>query len=267
MKPTAAGTAFCLLLLAMPIAAQEVFVTRGAQGPVYSDRPQPGSSRVTLPELNVTQPVPVTRSTTPPGPRATDETRGQEAAAPAYQRFAIVFPEENGAVAANTAVFDVRVAVEPPLQIGQGHAIMVSIDGRPVGRRFTASEFTIPPEFWNDTLPPPNQRHQVDAAIVDRDGAVLTRARPVSFTLRSVYVRQPKPWASHRAGQLPVQPAPPSIPLAPLRVPPASLPAPSIASPVPPAKVKPWPPAREPANQRFDEQTRRWPPADDLRRQ
>lgn len=259
MKSTAASAVLCLLL-AMPIAAQEVFVTRGTQGPVYSDRPQPGSSRVTLPELNVTQPVPVTRNTTPPAPRTADETRGQEAAAPAYQRLAIVFPEDNGAVAANTAVFEVRVAVEPPLQIGQGHAIMVSIDGRPVGRRFTANEFTIPPEFWNDTLPPPNQLHQVDAAIVDRDGAILRRARPVSFTLRSVHVRQPKPWPSHRAGQLPVQPPAASIPLVPL-------PTPSGGPPVPPGKVTPWPPAREPANPRFDEQTRRWPPADDLRRQ
>ena len=53
----------CCLLLAAPAAlsADEVFVTRGAGGPVFSDKAQPGSTPLQLPPLNVMDPVPVGR--------------------------------------------------------------------------------------------------------------------------------------------------------------------------------------------------------------
>jgi hypothetical protein len=133
----------------------------------------------------VIEPLPVSRA--PARPRARRrKTAEPQPAVPAYQKFSIVSPENDGSVLANTALFEVRVAVEPPLQLGEGHAVTVSINGRPVGQRFTAGEFMIPPEFWGDTLPPANQRHQLDAAIVDRNGAVLRRAEPVTFHLRYV---------------------------------------------------------------------------------
>jgi hypothetical protein len=198
------------LLLALPAVAQEVFVTRGAGSPVYSDRPQAGGKPVTLPELNVSKPVPVAKAAPPLASPLRDDSGGATAA-PAYRRFSIVSPANDGSVAANTAIFEVRVAVEPPLQLGDGHAILVSINGRPVGQRFTANEFMIPPEFWGDTLPPANQRHQVDAVIVDQHGAVLTRAEPVTFHLRYVEGRQQRPWPR----PLPVYPLKPTLPAPP----------------------------------------------------
>jgi hypothetical protein len=106
---------------------------------------------------------------------------------------------------ANSALFDVRVAVEPPLQLGAGHAIEVSVNGQAVGQRFTASEFTIPPEFWGDVLPPANQRQQLDATIVDRYGAVLEQAAPVTFILRHVSGGYQRPWhgPGYRPGYAP----------------------------------------------------------------
>jgi hypothetical protein len=185
--------AVSICLLAVQALAQEVFVTRGAGGPVYSDKPQPGSRPVTLPELNVSPAVPVTKAAVPAARKTPDEAGNRAAAVPGYEKFSIVFPENNGSVAANTALFEVRVALEPALQLGEGHAIMVSVNGRPVGQRFTATEFMIPPEFWGDTLPPANQRHQVDAAIVDGNGAVIRRAEPVTFYLRYVEFRHHRP--------------------------------------------------------------------------
>jgi hypothetical protein len=113
---------------------QEVFVTRGAGGPVYSDKPQPGSrTPLKLPELNVMQPgTGRPRATVPGEPARPAKLAIRGAAASAYRRFSIVFPEDDGSVAANTALFEVRVAVEPALQLGEGHAITVSINGRPV---------------------------------------------------------------------------------------------------------------------------------------
>ncbi len=176
------------LLSALPSAAlgQDVFVTRGAGSPVFSDKPQAGAKPLSLPPLNVIEPLPVSRAPAAATPAREENRRAEQPAVPAYQKFSIVAPANDGSVLANTALFEVRVAVEPPLQLGEGHAVTVSINGRPVGQRFTAGEFMIPPEFWGDTLPPANQSHQLDAAIVDRNGAVLRRAEPVTFHLRYV---------------------------------------------------------------------------------
>ncbi len=181
------------LLSALPSLAgeQEIFVSRGAGSTVYSDKPQPGGKSLTLPPINVVEPVPI--GDTSVG-RRPDEPARPTPGGPAYHSFRIVSPEDNGSVLANTALFDVRVAVEPALQLGAGHAIMVSINGQPVGQRFTASEFTIPPEFWGDVPPPANQRHQLDATIVDRNGAVMETAAPVTFILRYASGGYQRPW-------------------------------------------------------------------------
>ncbi len=168
--------------------AQSVYKTPGGSGqaPVFSDKPQPGAREVSLPPLNI---IESTEPKTAPPPRVNTDQGGSQGSVagesvPVYRSFYVVFPENEGSVVANTAVFEVRLAVEPALQIGVGHAFVVSLNGRSVGQRFTATEFMIPPEFWGDTLPPPNQRMQLDAAIVDRDGRVLRQAVPVSFFMR-----------------------------------------------------------------------------------
>jgi hypothetical protein len=127
----------------------------------------------------------------------------------AYRSFRVVSPEDNGSVLANTAIFEVRLATDPPLQLGAGHAYAISINGRAVGQRFTANEFMIPPEFWGDTLPPPNQSLQLDASIVDGNEQLIRKAAPVRFHMRhaSIYDRprahpQPLPQAQ------PVKPSP-----------------------------------------------------------
>ena len=207
-----------VLLLALPslAQAQEVFVTRGAGGTVYSDKPQPGAKAVNLPPITVVEPVPVAKDSAAAA-RKPQESSRPVAAGPVYRSFSIVSPEDNGSVAANAAPFEVRVAVDPPLQLGDGHAIMVRVNGQPVGQRFTASEFTIPPEFWGDTLPPANQRYQLDAAIVDRGGEVLRNAPPVSFILRYVAGAFRPPWygSEHRPRPTPLpgdKPKPPPAP-------------------------------------------------------
>ena len=205
---------FPFLLLALwcqsvPLYAQGVFVTRGENGPVFSDKPQPGAKEVALPPLNVMTPPPEVRSGAKPPPAA-GEGSSAAAPAPAYRAFSIVAPENDGSVVANTAVFEVRLAVDPPLQLGERHAFMVSINGRPVAQRFTATEFMIPPEFWGDTLPPPNQRIQLDASVVDGEGQVLRQAAPVRFYMRhATLLNRPRP-------PLPPQVVPPPLPPKPM---------------------------------------------------
>ena len=96
-----------------------------------------------------------------------------------YRRFFVLSPQDNGSVLANTAIFEVWLAVEPRLQLGEGHAFDVNINGRSVGQRFTATEFMIPPEFWRVQMPLANQELQLDAS-----KKVLMKAPPVRFFMR-----------------------------------------------------------------------------------
>lgn len=110
---------------------------------------------VALPPINVA-PSPPAAVTPALPPGAGESPPAREAAPPPYRNLVIVWPEDEGSVLANDAIFEVRLAVEPPLRLGDEHAFAVRINGRAVEQRFTASEFMIPPEFWGDALPSPN---------------------------------------------------------------------------------------------------------------
>lgn len=90
----------------------------------------------------------------------------------------------------NTGTFEIRVAIDPPLQIAAGHAFVLRIDGRSVPGRYTASEMMVPPEFFGDTLPAGAQQHVVEASVVDLAGATVISAPAVSFQTRFVNVLQ-----------------------------------------------------------------------------
>ena len=188
--------------------AQGVFVTPGKNGPVFSNLPQAGAREVQLKPLNVIEPleVPDAAPAFETSPKASENAEtGDHNAASFYTSFFVVYPENNGAVAASTAAFDIHLALDPPLQLGQQHAFVVAINGRSVAQRFTTTEFMIPPEFWNDRLPPDNQLLQLDASIVDGDGRLIKRAEPVQFLLRRLaFAPSPRP----RVRRPPDSPAP-----------------------------------------------------------
>lgn len=206
---------FALMVLFSSAQAQGVYVTRGEKGAVFSDKPQLGSKEVTLPPLTIVAPTPVetraSRSAAASASGAGDITK-PELAGMAYRSFAIVSPENEGSVVANTAVFEVRVAIDPPLQLGERHSIVVSINGRRVGERYTATEFMIPPEFWGDVLPPPNQSMQLDASIIDGNGQVLKKAAPVRFYLRHATIYNRPGFYNHPGRPLPLPAMPPPKP-------------------------------------------------------
>ena len=207
------------LLLAWGVAAQTVYESTGAQGKVYSDRPGPGGKAVELQPLNVIE-VPPAPATVPPGP-ATQEVVNPVPAAPAYRRLSVVFPEASGSVAANHATFEVRVSVEPPLQIDRGHALVFRMDGRNVPGRHTSTEVMFPPEFFGDVAPAGVQQHVLQAYVVDAQGSTIIAATPVSFQTRFVNVLQ----RPHSPSQGPL-PTPTPKPL-PRALPPAKAVAPT----------------------------------------
>ena len=211
MKQSIVATLFlfalvlCVASLSAQAQTQTVYEVRGPNGPLYSDKPMPGARAIELPPLNVVDfksaaainavaiPSAAPASAVIPANPTTSATQRKPESSKAiitgYRSFAIVAPENNAIIIAPAAVFEVRLALEPALLLGEGHAFTVSINGKALGQRFTATEFMIPAEFWGDTLPPPNQRYQLSARIVDRDGTTLKEATPAVFTLRYALAR------------------------------------------------------------------------------
>jgi hypothetical protein len=175
--------AMCSLLLTSVVTAQTIYESSSGQGKVYSDRPTTGSKPVELRPLNVIEPTQVAPAS-PKAPAAEEP----KAAAPAlaYRSLAVVFPEQGGSVAANTATFEVRVSIDPPLQIGKGHAFVLRLDGRTVGIRYTSTEMMVPPEFFGDVIPAGAQRHLLEVSVVDGQGSTVLAATPVDFQTRFV---------------------------------------------------------------------------------
>ncbi len=181
--------------------AQTVYESRDGRSKVYSDRPLPGGRAVELRPLTVIEPLPVV-------PAAREPAVPEVAPVPLYRSLAIVFPEEDGSVAANHATFEVRVAVDPPLQIAKGHAFSLRLDGRSVPGRYTGTDMMIPPEFFGDVAPAGVQRHVLEAWVVDADGRQLLAAPPVAFQTRFVTVLQ-RPRPPHL--QVPIHGTPPAL--------------------------------------------------------
>lgn len=180
------------LLVAAGVLAQPVYESRDASGTrVFTDRPSSGGKPVDLKPLNVVEPIPVPPPS-PAAPVAADQR--QSAPAPAYRSLSIVFPEPGGSVGINTATFEIRVAVDPPLQIANGHAFVFRMDGRNIPGRYTSTENMVPPEFFGDVLPAGSQQHVIEASVVDGQGKVVISATPVSFQTRFfTQLQRPRP--------------------------------------------------------------------------
>ena len=96
-----------LVVLSVHALAQDVFVTRGENGPVFSDKPQSGAKELKMRPLTVV-PAPDTVSTIDARkpvdwPAGTPERASREAA-PAYRSLRVMMPTDGGGVAESPAL-------------------------------------------------------------------------------------------------------------------------------------------------------------------
>lgn len=245
MKPrflTVFASLLGFLCANIPAQGQEVYVTPGKNGPVFSDKPQADSREVKLQPLTVIPAPPRNASadeaaTGPDGLDARREERDSREAAAPYRKLEIVAPADGASVAGDTSFLEVRLAVDPPLRLADGHAFIAYIDGRSVDRRFTTTDFVIPPDFWPEGYLPANRGVQLDVAVIDGNDQVVMRAPAAHFRSRQV-VFLPQPYAPPPWGH----PLPP--PLRPGMHPP---PHPGARPPARPGMRPPMRPGARPA--------------------
>ncbi|NIU04476.1 MAG: DUF4124 domain-containing protein [Gammaproteobacteria bacterium] len=187
-----------MALLAPVVFGADVYRSTGEHGePVYSDEPQPGSTKVDVPPITIVPAVPVTQP-----PRAPSRA---EPRAGGYQQFAIVSPSPDEAIRDNAGNVQVALRVSPGLQAGD--RIRLYLDGSPWGDPFPSTSTTL--------TNVPRGTHTVRAAILDQTGAEVARTGTVTFHLRRVSTLLQIPPTLPGGGQSPGGPDSPGGPESP----------------------------------------------------
>ncbi len=163
------AAALFLLAILQPVSAEEIYVTRDAQGnPVFSDRPGDGpSERLDLREPNLYEAQAV------PTPRPRADRRPRETAAAADYRVRITKPDNEEGVRAPDGRVEVQVDVEPGLR--EGHTLELLLNGSPVASGRSGS-FTI--ETFD------RGENSLSARVLDGDREVAQSPTIVFYLLR-----------------------------------------------------------------------------------
>ena len=158
------------LLLAMPVAAHaaKIYKWTDPQGNViYSDTPRPGAVEIEVP----TEPAGIV----PVPPRDAAQPSQPAAQPAAYQTLTVVSPADQQVLENIGGLVNVSLALAPSLQVAEGHAIRLRLDGRTLGTRYPGAEIALPNVERGE--------HTLAAEVVDRAGAVLIASAAVSFTV------------------------------------------------------------------------------------
>lgn len=141
----------------------------------YSDRPEPGATRV---ELQNAQ----TFSAARPQAQA-DRTAAAGAQAPVPQYELDLWKPEDGETFTNTGNrIDVRLRLEP--ELAAGHSIWLYLDGKRVdGLPTSGEEFTVD-NVWRGT-------HTLHVIIADREGKPVARSQSVNFNMQQASLLSP----------------------------------------------------------------------------
>jgi hypothetical protein len=168
------------MMLALPAEAA-IYRIIDAEGNVTftDEEPKDGQNfeRVELPPLSIV-PAPAGTNVAP----ETIVSEEKNATSMIYGEFHILAPETASSIRENAGNLDVRLAIEPPLNTGAGHAVVLLMDGVPV-----AEGGGLNYQLTNVD----RGTHVLRAEVRDPGGKLLTATEPVTFTLHRVSIRNP----------------------------------------------------------------------------
>ena len=157
-------------LLATTVAAADTWTWTDEEGVVhYSDRPEPGATRIVIDDPNTSQAL----SRRSGAANANADGAAEEQAAARYESFEITSPGAEETLWNIEGVLSVSLSLSPGLQ--PGHQIRVYFDGNP--RMVNGTSFQLQ-EVWRGV-------HNLQAEVLDETGKMLIRTRPNRF-----YVQQ-----------------------------------------------------------------------------
>ena len=150
-------------------AAAPVYESHDKAGPVFSDRPTPGATRLELTAPNVIQ-----------TPQAAAPPSAPVAAAPPYRSIAIQSPADGATIHSNTGSFQVTVHAEPSLRAGTGDRFRLKLDGHVLPHDYGSTAIHLNASDWNGDAAE-NVAHTLQLTVVDAQGRVLIESAPVTF--------------------------------------------------------------------------------------
>lgn len=198
--------------------ASEIYTWTDAQGNrIYSDQPNPNSTKVEVgPTNSIEPPKPIPAFSESNNSNSNVSSSNNPSNSAGYRSLKITSPTNDTAVRANDGNITLTVTIDPPLR--QGSLLRAQVDGN-------LNEQAIPGSGQPQaTLTLPNLdrgTHEVSAVIMDTKGQVLLSSEPVTLHVQRTSLNQPG-----RVGnpnQAPTAPAAPTAPNVPR--PPTTLPA------------------------------------------
>lgn len=188
MKPSNSALALCLLLIALPAAA-EVYTYIDAQGNrAFTDQPQPGNAkRVQL--------TPGNRMSANPTPAAPAK-KAQDKPLFHYQMLRVLVPDPDATIRNTQGELIVSVTSEPGLQ--RGHRYRLLLDGQPTADPGPSPVFALSNIDRGS--------HHLAVEILDEQGRMVERTPSQPFHMLRVSLaqkRQVKPCTPADYGQRP----------------------------------------------------------------
>ena len=164
-----------LLLLLPPFAAQAGLYkyTDDKGETIYSDKaPFDGADEVKLPAIQVT---PAVKYTPKKKAETEDDNADSNKTVTRYKRFKITRPVGGAAMRNNAGQVDVKLALQPKLDVKAGHRIDFLLDGRVIKAASKLSTLTIKNMERGE--------HHLQARIKDKQGKILKSTATIKFTL------------------------------------------------------------------------------------
>ena len=139
---------------------------------VFTDVPPKDQSKaIEIDAGNTYQPAPLPAANTP-APAAADEAETEEELTVNYESLQITAPADDEALRENAGNVTISVSANPSLDIEQGHAVQILVDGTP-----STSAAATSLSLTNVD----RGTHSLVAQILDADGQVLISSSPVTF--------------------------------------------------------------------------------------